>query len=437
MKINEHYGIIRNIKSDQWLGNSILRFLVKHWRWDNVERWKRNLWVLWIGVFFTAASFSMVIPFLPIFLLQIGVHENTELWSGLIFSSAFFAGAIASPFWGRMADKYGRKPMIVRAGFSLFIVYTLMAFVTNPYQILALRILQGLLSGFIPGAIALIGTNTPTKKIGYALSLIASASASGSILGPLLGGGISHLVGNRWAFASAGIIVFISTLLIIFWVVEENFTPSKLKGSIKNDFKVALTNRPFLLVLILTVVTSCSVMTIEPVLPLYILKLGGSTDNASLLAGFVFSLPGIASAIFAPVWGKWADKVGFQRVLFIGLLGGGLGTLAQILFSHIWGFSIMRFVFGIFFCAVYPALNGLIVKSTAADFRGRAFSLNQTANQIGGMTGPIIGGFVGGIFPVQSVFIVTGILLLVATGMAYRNSNDLNGELKRKVLPVK
>ncbi|MEH6907752.1 MFS transporter [Bacillus sp. AFS006103] len=397
--------------------------------------WKRNLWVLWIGVFFTAASFSMVIPFLPIFLLQIGVHEHTEMWAGLLFSSAFFAGAIASPFWGRMADKYGRKPMIIRAGFVLFVIYTLMAFVTNPYQILVLRILQGLLSGFIPGAIALIGTNTPNNKVGYALSLISTASASGTILGPLLGGGISHLVGNRWAFATAGMIVFFATLLIIFWVVEENFTPSKVRGSIKTDFKVALTNRPFVLVLILTVLTSCSVMTIEPVLPLYIVKLGGTSENASLLAGIVFSLPGIASALFAPFWGKWADKVGFQRVLFIGLLGGGLGTLAQVLFSQIWGFSLMRFVFGIFFCAVYPALNGLVVKSTPEDFRGRAFSLNQTANQIGGMTGPMIGGFLGGIFPVQMVFIVTGILLLIATSMAYWNGNNLSSKaLKRKAL---
>jgi MFS transporter, DHA1 family, multidrug resistance protein len=400
-----------------------------------MQIWKRNLWVLWIGVFFTAASFSMVIPFLPIFLLQIGVHEHTEMWAGLLFSSAFFAGAIASPFWGRMADKYGRKPMIIRAGFVLFVIYTLMAFVTNPYEILVLRILQGLLSGFIPGAIALIGTNTPNNKVGYALSLISTASASGTILGPLLGGGISHLVGNRWAFATAGIIVFLATLLIIFWVVEENFTPSKVRGSIKTDFKVALTNRPFLLVLILTVITSCSVMTIEPVLPLYIVKLGGSSDNASLLAGVVFSLPGIASALFAPFWGKWADKVGFQRVLFIGLLGGGLGTIAQVLFSQIWGFSLIRFVFGIFFCAVYPALNGLVVKSTPEDFRGRAFSLNQTANQIGGMTGPIIGGFLGGIFPVQMVFIVTGILLLIATGMAFWNGNTLSSSaLKRKAL---
>jgi MFS transporter, DHA1 family, multidrug resistance protein len=398
-----------------------------------MEIWKRNLLVLWIGVFFTSASFNMVIPFLPIFLLELNVHENTEVWSGVLFSAAFFAGAFASPFWGRLADKYGRKPMIIRAGFVLFVVYTLAAFVTNPYQLLVLRILQGLLSGFIPGAIALIGTNTPSDKTGYALSMISTASASGGIMGPLIGGVISQLVGNRLSFASAGLLVFIATFLIIFWVKEDNFSPSKEKGSVRNDLRIAFSNRPLMLVLLLTVVTSCSIMTIEPILPLYILEVGGSMDKASLLAGIIFSLPGIASVIMAPYWGKWADKVGFNRILFIGLLGGGLGTFSQIIFSNIWGFSITRFIFGLFFCAVFPALNGLVVKSTAENFRGRAFSLNQTATQLGGMFGPMIGGFLGGIFPAQSVFIVTGILLLVATGIAYKKGNVFRTTIKQKV----
>ena len=396
--------------------------------------WKRNLLVLWVGVFFTAASFHMVIPFLPIFLLELHVHEHTEIWSGLLFSAAFFAGALSSPFWGRVADKYGRKPMIIRAGFVLFIVYTLAAFVTNPYQLLILRILQGLLSGFIPGAIALVGTNTPSHKTGYALSMISTASATGGIVGPLLGGLIAELVGNRSAFASAGFIVLIATIFIILWVKEENFTPSKEKGSVKNDIKLAYNNKPLMLVLILTVVTSCSIMTIEPILPLYIVHIGGSSGNAALLAGFVFSLPGIASVIMAPYWGKWADKVGFNRVLFIGLIGGGIGTFAQIIFADIWGFSIMRFIFGLFFCAVFPSLNGLVVKSTAEDFRGRAFGLNQTANQIGGMAGPLMGGFIGGIFPAQTVFVLTGILLLCATGIVFWKASVLTPRYKRKIV---
>ncbi|MDB5084821.1 MAG: transporter [Bacilli bacterium] len=384
-----------------------------------MEVWKRNLVILWIGSFITSASYSMVIPFLPLFMLQIGVKENIAMWSGLLFSASFLAGAIATPYWGSLADKYGRKPMIIRAGFVLFFVYTLTAFVTNPYELLALRITQGLLSGYIPGAIALIGTNTPETKVGYALAMISTATSSGGIMGPLLGGGIAKLFDNRVAFASGGIMVFFSTLLVVFWVKEEKFIPTKERSSVFGAWKIAATNRPFLLVLVLTLLTSLSVMTIEPVLPLYIVELGGTVKNASLLAGIVFSLVGIASILFAPRWGKMADKIGFRTILIVGLLGGGLGNLAQIPFHEIWGFSIVRFIYGAFFCAVFPALNGLVVRSTPSEFRGRAFGLNQTANQLGNMLGPLVGGAIGAVYTVHSVFWATGILLLATMGLAY------------------
>ncbi|WP_338043639.1 MFS transporter [Paenibacillus hamazuiensis] len=385
-----------------------------------MEPWKRNLWLLWVGCFVTSASFSMVIPFLPLFLLHIGVQENIEMWSGLLFSSAFLAGAISSPFWGAMGDKYGRKPMIVRAGFVLCAIYLLTSIVTNPYQLLALRVLQGLLSGFIPGSIALVGTNTPEDKVGYALSMMSTSTATGSIMGPLLGGVIANMFDNRVAFASAGVFVLMSTMLVLFWVKEEKFVPRKGRAAAgTGTLSMIARNKPFLAVLGLSLLTNLSVMTIEPVLPLYIVEIGGSVKDASLLAGVIFSLVGIASIIFAPRWGKFADKAGFHKVLIIGLLFGALGNLAQIPFHNIWGFSIVRFVYGAFFCAVFPALNGLVVRTTPGEFRGRAFGLNQTANQIGGMLGPLIGGYVSGIFSIHSVFWLTGLLLLCALGIAY------------------
>jgi len=229
----------------------------------------------------------------------------------------------------------------------------------------------------------------------------------------------------------------LATILIIFFVKEENFKANKEKGSVIKDFRIAINNRPFLLVLILTLMVSCSTMIIDPILPLYIADIASHTNYTTLLTGFVISLPGLASALFAPVWGKWADKVGFHRVLFIGLLGAGIGTLAQIVFTQIWGFSFIRFVYGVFFCAVFPALNGLVVKSTPEDFRGRAFSLNQTANQIGGMIGPLLGGLLGGLFPTQILFTVTGILLLIAMATAYLNGDQRKRIVKREVLAKK
>ncbi|TDF97706.1 MFS transporter [Paenibacillus piri] len=384
-----------------------------------METWKRNLWLLWVGCFVTSASFTMVVPFLPLFLIHIGVSEHLEMWAGLLYSSAFLAGAISAPFWGAMGDKYGRKPMIVRAGFVIFIIYVLTAFVTNPYELLALRVLQGLLTGFIPGSIALVGTNTPEDKVGYALSMMSTATATGGIMGPLLGGVISKLFENRVAFASAGVFVLLATLLILFWVKEEKFAAPKQKTPIFGPIGDITQNRPFLMVLCLILLTQLSVMTIEPILPLYIIQLGGSVKDASLLAGIVFSLVGVASILFAPRWGKLGDKIGFRKILIVGLLVGGLGNLAQIPMHEIWGFSIVRFVYGAFFCAVFPALNALIVRATAAEFRGRAFGLSQTANQLGGMLGPLVGGVISGVFSIHSVFWVTGLMLLATTGIAY------------------
>ncbi|MDI9260036.1 MFS transporter [Alicyclobacillus sendaiensis] len=386
-----------------------------------METWQRNLVVLWIGTLLTSASYSMVIPFLPLFLLKIGVHQHTDIWSGALYSAAFVAGAIAAPYWGSLGDRYGQKPMIVRAGFVLFVIYGLTAFVQHPWELLVLRTLQGLLSGYIPGSVALVGSNTPEDKVGYALSTISAASSAGGIVGPLVGGTIARLFGNRVAFGSASVLVLISTLLALFFVREMNKKRATSRPSVVRAIGGALHNKPLVTALSLNMVVSFSIMTIEPVLTLYIAELdpSASAKNASFLAGLVFSLAGIASVVFAPLWGKYADRIGFARVLTIGLAGGAVWTFMQIPFHSVIAFAAVRFVYGAFFCAVYPAINGLIVRSTDASFRGRAFGLNQTANQIGNTVGPLVGGAIADATSIHGVFWVTGALLASVTAGAY------------------
>lgn len=377
--------------------------------------WKRNLIVLWIGVFFCSTAYSISIPFMPMFLRNdLGVTENLTLWSGLAFGITFLASALIAPYWGSLSDKYGRRPMLIRSGFALAALYMLTYFVHDPYLFLLLRVGQGLLAGFVPAAIALVGTNTPENKTGYALGIMATSGATGGIIGPLIGGVVSHYFSNRESFLFSGCIVLVSALIAVFLVKEHKFNRSAVRSPIREDLKEAFSNRVFVTMLGLVALGTFSVMILEPLMTVYMMELGGSDERAGLLAGIVFSAVGIATLIAAPQWGKFGPRIGYTNVLVIGLMGGGIGNLLQFFANSFVAFGLLRFFYGLCFAGVYPALNALIVKVTAPEFRGRAFSLNQSATQLATMMGPIIGGALGGIIPIRWVFVLNGTMLIIA-----------------------
>lgn len=374
--------------------------------------WKRNLYVLWLGVFFCSTAYSMVIPFMSLFIAHdLGVTEHLTLWSGVAFGVTFLAGALISPYWGSLSDKYGRKPMLLRSGFALSAVYLLYFFVKDPYQLIAVRILSGLLAGYVPSAIALVATNTPEKHVGYSLGIMSTAGAAGGIIGPLVGGSLSKFIGYRESFLASGCVVLVSALIALIFVKEQNFDRNRERSHVLDDLKQASANRPLMGKLLVVLIVTASVMVLEPLLSLYVLDLGASASDASFSSGIIFSAVGISTVIAAPFWGKIGERIGYRNTLMIGLIGGGVGNILQHFFHSLIGFGILRFVYGLFFAAVFPALNALIVQATKPEFRGRAFSLNQSASQLGNMVGPIAGGALGGWISIPVVFVLNGALL--------------------------
>ncbi|MBB6672509.1 MFS transporter [Cohnella nanjingensis] len=383
--------------------------------------WKKNLYVLWLGVFFCSTAYSISIPFIPLFLHNdLGIDSHLELWSGFAFGVTFLASALISPYWGSLADKYGRKPMLIRSGYSLAALYVITYFIHDPYLFLVLRVFQGLLAGYVPASIALVATNTPEDKSGYALGIMATAGATGGILGPLVGGVVSHFAGNREAFLFSGGVVLVAALIATFLVRETPFNRSGKRSSIREDLKHAMENRAFVTLLALVGISSFSVMILEPLLTVYVLQIGGSQGDASLQSGIIFSAVGIATLIAAPQWGKAGQRFGFMKVLIIGLLGGGIGNLLQFFVGHYTEFGALRFVYGLFFAGVYPALNAMIVRVTEPEFRGRAFSLSQSSTQLATMLGPMAGGALAGWIPIRWIFIVNGGILLLSAALLYR-----------------
>ncbi|MDU0204627.1 MFS transporter [Paenibacillus sp. MAH-36] len=377
--------------------------------------WKRNLYMLWFGLFFNHIAYTLSVPFFPIFLQEdLGIQRGLEVWSGVSISISFLISGLCAPFWGGLADTYGKKPMLIRSGIGLALAHFANYFVHDPYSFMIVRIFQGLMAGFSPASIALVGTNTPEKHVGYALGVISTSTAAGGILGPLAGGALSHWLGLRACFIVSGLITLVSAFIVLIGVKEVHERRTGNRPSVIGDLKQAAGNTRLMQIFGLTLLVSTSVMILEPLLTIYVVQIGGSINNATLSSGVVFSAVGIAIVIMGPRWGIIGGRIGYDKILFIGLIGGGIGNLLQLGVHHLVGFGILRFSYGLFFAAVYPALNSLVVKYSEADFRGRAISLNQSSNQFGIVAGPLLGGVLGGMIGIHFVFLVTGVALIVA-----------------------
>jgi MFS family permease len=374
-----------------------------------VEQWRRNLIVLWVGTVFGGLSFSIVSPFLPTLLKQVGVTSNLEIWSGWAFAATYYTSTFLAPVWGALADKYGRKPQLMRAGFGIGATYLLMAFAASPMQVVLLRLLLGIFNGFIPTAVAMVAVNTPEEHLGTALGTIQTGGAFGSVLGPLVGGFLSHYVGIQSTLLISGFGLFGATLVCVLGTKETTQGDRSIKISVISDIKTAGRNPLLMQMYLLIMVFTLSQMVIQPVLPLFIEQL--ASGNVEVVTGVIFSIAGIATVLAAPYWGKQGQNSGFTRALKRGFVGATVISFLMALSRNIWTLGASRFAFGLFIAAVMPASNALIAKAVPSGFRSRALSLSNSAQQVGSAIGPIVGGYVGQAFGLPTVFLVTGGLL--------------------------
>ena len=376
--------------------------------------WQKNLWVLVVAVILGGSSYTMLVPFLPIFLLDLGVTgEQVNMWSGVIFAASFLVAAVLAPYWGRRADRSGKKKMIMRAGFSLALVYFLGAFVRDPWELLAMRVLQGLASGFVPAAMALVATATPPEKLGFSMGIMQTGLVVGGIIGPLVGGVLAHLFGMRLSFAVAAVVIFIATLAVIRLVEEPAVAPAAKEGSLLADLKQAFGNRILVRMLLLLFGVQMVIMTLQPLTSLYVAELQGSLVGVSLIVGVIFGLSGTASAIAAPLWGRAGQSRGGYRILVAAFVGAGIFNLGQALVGNIVQFGALQFMVGLFLIGVFPSINVIALGATEANFQGRVFGLTNAANQLGSMVGPLVGGFVSSLVGIRPVYFLTGSTLLV------------------------
>ena len=381
-----------------------------------IVNWKVVLAVLTGNVIFMASSYTMLIPFLPMYLThELGVpFEDVNLWSGAVFSASFIVSAIMAPIWGRLADTRGKRLMAIRASLLLSVSYFLGGVVTSPLELVGMRTFQGFAAGLWPMDLAIMTLYAPPDKLGVCLGVMQSAMTAGGVIGPLLGGVLAEAFGMRASFFVASAALMLNCIVFIF-VIKEPPDPSRKEAADRKKdapSAFALLRVPVLRTLLFSSATMQMVILIlQPIMTTYITTLAGDLPNIIFVSGLIFSLGGFAGVIAAPGWGWFGQHKGYLLAASIAIPLAGVGLFIQGSVTNLYVYGAMQFVCGLFFCGVHPSLNALLAKNTAPSVKGSIFGLMFAAQQIGSILGPVLGGAVATWLGMKYVFYVAGLVL--------------------------
>ena len=379
--------------------------------------WKKNLFVLSIAVFIAGIAFSEIMPFLSLYINTLGnfSHQQLNFWSGIVYSGTFIVSAVVSPWWGKLADKKGRKPMILRAGIGMSVVIACMGLVQNVWQLLLLRMLQGVFAGFISNSNALVATETPKTNSGQALGTIASATTAGTLLGPLVGGALTSIFSYRITFMITGGLLLLCSILVLFFVHEDDFKPVTAKKLDKASGVIKSLRSPHLIfgLLLTTLIIQAANNSINPIVSLYVRQLLNGHDNVVFISGVIAALPGIATFLVASRFGALGDKIGTHKIIVAGFIAASIFFFLTAFVRNTVELGILRFLVGFSDASLFPQVQTMLTKNSPAAVTGRIFSWNQSAMYIGNIVGPLLGSFVSGMFNYSMVFIVTTVIVLI------------------------
>jgi MFS family permease len=380
-----------------------------------MKMWKKNLIVCWFGIFVAAIGMSQIAPVLPLYIQHLGVQDTATITKilGIAFGITFITSAIFSPIWGSAADKYGRKPMILRASLGMSITIGCMRFAPNVYILIGLRLLQGVITGYSTACTALIATQTDKEHAGYALGTLSTASIAGSLLGSTVGGFIDEILGLQSVFfitEALLLISFITTLLF----VKESFTRENKKVLTIKEIWSTVPEKSLTVTMFVTFfILSVALYSVEPIVTVYVKQLSNNSSHIALLAGLTFSASGLANIIAAPRLGKLSDKIGAHKVMLTCLIGAVIIFIPQAFVQNTWQLMGLRFLLGLASAGLNPSVNIILKKITPSSLTGRVFGFNMSAGYLGVFGGSVLGGQIAGILGMRYVFFITSALLFI------------------------
>lgn len=373
--------------------------------------WVVTLTILVASAFLMDMSFTMITPFLPVYLSsELGAKASeVDMWSGAVFAVTFFVSGLLGPVWGVLADRKSRKLMALRASIGLTISYALCGIVQTPMQLFAARFFQGLCAGLYPALLALLAASIPARKTGLSMGLMQGGMTVGAVIGPFVGGILADYFGMRESFFVASVALGLISLLIGFCIKEK---PRTIKVTSRKWFDWSVLRQPAIFkMLIACAVIHASLFSAQPILPLYIAQLQGSMDNIMMLSGTIFSVCAISIMIASPILGAAGQKFGFLKVLSCSLFFAGLLISAQVLGRTPFEFGVWRFIAGFAIAGLIPLVNSIISTECPPDKKGEVFGFNFLTGHAGMALGPFAAGALSGWFGYQAVIVASGLIL--------------------------
>ncbi|QTN01029.1 MFS transporter [Sediminibacillus dalangtanensis] len=384
---------------------------------------------MWFANFFIGGSMTMILPFISLYIETLGDFSDTfvQNWSGWTFGITFVAAFTFSPIWGKIGDRYGRKPILVISAAGLCVSVFAMGFVTTVWQLFLLRLFMGVFTGFISMSQALISTQTPKHIAGKVLGTLQTGSITDSLMGPLIGGAVADALGFATTFKSISIALLISALLVLFGIKEQRMEEEAGRQASYTSKEVVLhiIRHPVLLIVMLvSMFVQIAHFSIQPILSLYVAELHGPA-NIAFFSGIAFSAAGLGNLLMARNWGKIGDRLGYIKILVFLLFMAGIVYFPGAFVTNIWQLVVLRFFLGVAIGGIIPVRIAYIRQEAPIAMQGEVLGYNTSIRFFGNMIGPALGGMLSGFFGFASVFFVTSSLLvlsgIVLLGTMYRH----------------